>query len=309
MQPLRVQRRFVRPVGTVRWTATVLGATAVAVVALCGPAAAASSATASPQTATGATNGATTAPVGGTGSVPSPTTPTTAPPPTTTTTAPAPTPARNGTALTPFAGAGLNGVGSSFAAPAIETWDQDVGNAPYSLSLNYTSSNSGDGRYQFTNQTTDFAVSDIGYVGNTDTTPPSFPFIFVPITAGGIAFMYNIPGLSQTLQLSSYTACAHLDRGDHELERLAHRRRQPRGDAAQPQDHPGDRERLGRHQLRARGVVHRRAARPLGGVRPAAEQPVRRADRRGGHLAHLAQLQLAGRPRGSRHPVHDPGGR
>ena len=33
MQPLRVQRRFVRPVGTVRWTATVLGATAVAVVA------------------------------------------------------------------------------------------------------------------------------------------------------------------------------------------------------------------------------------------------------------------------------------
>ncbi len=213
MQPLRVQRRFVRPVGTVRWTATVLGATAVAVVALCGPAAAASSATGSPQTATGATNGATTAPVGGTGSVPSPTTPTTAPPPTTTTTAPAPTPARNGTALTPFAGAGLNGVGSSFAAPAIETWDQDVGNAPYSLSLNYTSSNSGDGRYQFTNQTTDFAVSDIGYVGNTDTTPPSFPFIFVPITAGGIAFMYNLPGLSQTLQLSSYTACAILTGG------------------------------------------------------------------------------------------------
>jgi ABC-type phosphate transport system substrate-binding protein len=79
--------------------------------------------------------------------------------------------------------------------------------------MNYTSSNSGDGRYQFTNQTTDYAVSDIGYVGNTDTTPPSFPFIFVPITAGGIAFMYNIPGLAQTLQLSSYTACAVLTGG------------------------------------------------------------------------------------------------
>jgi len=104
-------------------------------------------------------------------------------------------------------------VGSSFAAPAIETWDQDVSNAPYSLNLNYTSSNSGDGRYQFTNQTTDYAVSDIGYVGSTDTTPPSFPFIFIPITAGGIAFMYNIPGLNQNLQLSSYTACAILTGG------------------------------------------------------------------------------------------------
>jgi len=104
-------------------------------------------------------------------------------------------------------------VGSSFAAPAIETWNQDVSNAPYSLSLNYTSSNSGDGRYQFTNQTTDYAVSDIGYVGSTDTTPPSFPFIFVPITAGGIAFMYNIPGLNQNLQLSSYSACAILTGG------------------------------------------------------------------------------------------------
>jgi ABC-type phosphate transport system substrate-binding protein len=104
-------------------------------------------------------------------------------------------------------------VGSSFAAPAIETWTRDVSQAPYSLSLNYSSTNSGDGRYQFTNQTTDFAASDIGYVGSTDTAKPSFPFIFVPITAGGIAFMYNVPGLTKTLQLSSYTACGILTGG------------------------------------------------------------------------------------------------
>ena len=49
------------------------------------------------------------------------------------------------------------------------------------------------GRFEFTNQTTDYAVSDIGYVGNTDTTPPSFPFNFIPITAGGIARRLSAP--------------------------------------------------------------------------------------------------------------------
>lgn len=112
------------------------------------------------------------------------------------------------------AGAGLNGAGSSFAAPAIETFQQVVQSAPYNLSINYSSTSSGDGRYEFTNGTTDFAVSDIAYgLGNADTTPPSFHFIYVPVTAGGIAFMYNIPGLSKTLQLDSFTTCAILTGG------------------------------------------------------------------------------------------------
>ena len=112
------------------------------------------------------------------------------------------------------AGASLNGNGSSFAAPAVEAWVGDVQNAPYNLTLNYSSTSSGQGRYEFTNQTTDFAVSDTGYVsGLIGQQPPSFPFIFVPITAAGVAFMYNIPGLTKTLQLSSYTACAALTGG------------------------------------------------------------------------------------------------
>jgi ABC-type phosphate transport system substrate-binding protein len=119
-----------------------------------------------------------------------------------------------GTGAASAAGASLNGSGSSFAAPAVESWVGNVQDAPYSLTLNYSSSNSGQGRYEFTNQTTDFAVSDTGYVSGTiGTTPPSFPFIFVPITAAGVAFMYNVPGLTKTLQLSSYTACAALTGG------------------------------------------------------------------------------------------------
>jgi phosphate transport system substrate-binding protein len=110
-------------------------------------------------------------------------------------------------------GAPLSGTGSSFAAPAISTWVNAVRNAPYSLSLSYANSNSGTGRYEFTNQTVDFAVSDIGYVGGTDATPPGFAFNFIPITAGGIAFMYNVPGLTTQLQLTRRTACALLTGG------------------------------------------------------------------------------------------------
>jgi len=107
----------------------------------------------------------------------------------------------------------IDGAGSSFAAPIMESWVHQVSSAPYNLNVVYASSNSGLGRFEFTNETVDYAVSDVGYVGSTDTTPPSFPFNFIPITAGGIAFMYNVPGLTKRLQLSSYTACALLTGG------------------------------------------------------------------------------------------------
>src|SRR5665213_212312 len=102
-------------------------------------------------------------------------------------------------ALAPDAGAATQivGTGSSFAAPAIDTWTHDVASAPYNLNVNFSSTSSGDGRWEFTNRTTDFAASDIAYgLGNTDATPPNFPFIYVPITGAGISFMYNIPGLT-----------------------------------------------------------------------------------------------------------------
>jgi ABC-type phosphate transport system substrate-binding protein len=103
---------------------------------------------------------------------------------------------------------GIAGTGSSFAAPAITAWTDDVSQAPYNLSVNYTSSNSGQGRYEFTSGTVDYAATDTGYVSSSvGTTPPSFAYEFIPITAAGVAFMYNIPGLTSTLQLTSYTAC------------------------------------------------------------------------------------------------------
>ncbi len=104
--------------------------------------------------------------------------------------------------------ASIAGNGSSFASPAVTNWADQVGQSPYHITVSYTPSSSGQGRYEFTNGTVDYAVSDTGYVNSSvGTTPPSFPFEFIPITAAGVAFMYNVPGLTSTLQLSSYTAC------------------------------------------------------------------------------------------------------
>jgi ABC-type phosphate transport system substrate-binding protein len=99
----------------------------------------------------------------------------------------------------------INGDGSPYSAPAVTDWLTAVAQPPYSLPVTYTTSNSVQARYEFTQGTYDFAVSETGYVDGA--TPPSFPYTFVPLVGTGIAFMYNVPGLSKTLQLTSDTAC------------------------------------------------------------------------------------------------------
>ncbi len=107
------------------------------------------------------------------------------------------------------AGVTLDGAGSSFAAPEISQWTIDTAKSPYNLNINFTSSSSSDGRFEFANQTINFGVTDIEYQKYPfDTTQPTFPFIYVPVTAGGLAFMYHLNGFTGTLQLSSYSACA-----------------------------------------------------------------------------------------------------
>jgi ABC-type phosphate transport system substrate-binding protein len=114
----------------------------------------------------------------------------------------------------PHTGTTIIGSGSSFAGPEVQQWQADTAKSPYSLSVNYTSTNSGDGRFNFGNDTVDFAVSDIPYQSTAfDTKQPTFPFIYVPVTAGGLAFMYHIDGLNKTLRLSSYTTCAIMTGG------------------------------------------------------------------------------------------------
>jgi len=142
--------------------------------------------------------------------VPSATPTTTSPPPVAGSTA-----SNDGSAVPlPHTGTTIIGSGSSFAGPEVQQWQADTAKSPYNLNVDYTSTNSGDGRFNFGNDTVDFAVSDIPYQSTAfDTKQPTFPFIYVPVTAGGLSFMYHIDGLSKTLQLSSYSACAIMTGG------------------------------------------------------------------------------------------------
>ncbi len=87
----------------------------------------------------------------------------------------------------------INGAGSSWSSNALDQWRRNV--QQYGMRINYASTGSSDGRNQFKNGTVDFAVSEIPYGvkdGNSVDGLPSRSFAYMPIVAGGTAFMYNL---------------------------------------------------------------------------------------------------------------------
>src|SRR5215475_3223797 len=57
----------------------------------------------------------------------------------------------------------INGSGSTWAQPAVEQWINDV--TAQGLQVSYSGQGSAQGRTDFRNATTDFGVSDIGFLG------------------------------------------------------------------------------------------------------------------------------------------------
>ena len=114
----------------------------------------------------------------------------------------------------------INGGGSGFAALELDQWRADTARKPYSLKVNYVSQGSTFGRQQFIDGNLDFGVSDIVFL---DTELPQLQskrcggrgpancFVYVPISAGGLAFMYNLTDNSgqriPDLKLTRRTAC------------------------------------------------------------------------------------------------------
>ena len=92
------------------------------------------------------------------------------------------------------------GGGSGFAALEIDQWRADTARAPFNLTVNYVAQGSSFGRQQFTSGA-DFGASDIQYV---DAEIPQLQnqrcagkslsacFVYVPVSAGGVSFMYNL---------------------------------------------------------------------------------------------------------------------
>ncbi|MFJ3900668.1 phosphate ABC transporter substrate-binding protein PstS [Streptomyces sp. NPDC090025] len=88
----------------------------------------------------------------------------------------------------------ITGSGSTWSSNAVEQWRRNIG-ANIGLTVNFNANGSSQGREQFKNGTVDFAVSEIPYGlkdGNATDVPPGRGYAYMPIVAGGTAFMYNI---------------------------------------------------------------------------------------------------------------------
>ncbi|MHB9859518.1 phosphate ABC transporter substrate-binding protein PstS [Streptomyces sp. YIM S03343] len=88
----------------------------------------------------------------------------------------------------------ITGSGSTWSSNALDQWRRNI-SANIGLTVNFTANGSSQGREQFKNGVVDFAVSEIPYglteQGVTDA-PPSRGYAYMPIVAGGTAFMYNL---------------------------------------------------------------------------------------------------------------------
>ena len=95
----------------------------------------------------------------------------------------------------------LNGAGSTFVYPAMSRWTKDYSQSHPNLQINYQSIGSGGGVQQVKNGTVDFGASDHP-LDDTELSQIK-PVLQIPETAGPVCITYNLPGLSQPLQLSA----------------------------------------------------------------------------------------------------------
>ncbi|HTW21044.1 MAG TPA: substrate-binding domain-containing protein [Mycobacteriales bacterium] len=89
----------------------------------------------------------------------------------------------------------IEGSGSSWAANAVNQWIADVQSE--GIEVDYTPSGDAQGRQDFANRTSDFAVTSLGYQGvdkvtGVSDTSQGRRFAYLPIAAGGTAFPYQI---------------------------------------------------------------------------------------------------------------------
>lgn len=87
----------------------------------------------------------------------------------------------------------INGAGSTFDYPAFTKWFEAYGKNHSDVRFNYASIGSGGGQKNLLNQTVDFGASDAPMTDESMKTAPG-KILHLPIVAGGVAVMYNLPG-------------------------------------------------------------------------------------------------------------------
>lgn len=95
----------------------------------------------------------------------------------------------------------INGAGSTFDYPAFTKWFEAYGKADPNVRFNYQSIGSGGGQKLLLNQTVDFGASDAPMTDESMSKSPG-KILHLPIVAGGVAIIYNLPG-SPKLKLDS----------------------------------------------------------------------------------------------------------
>ncbi len=95
----------------------------------------------------------------------------------------------------------LNGAGSTFVYPVMSRWTQDYSSKHNGTQINYQSIGSGGGVQQVKSGTVDFGASDNPLDDKALGTMK--PMLQIPETAGPVCITYNLPGVTQPLQLSA----------------------------------------------------------------------------------------------------------
>jgi phosphate transport system substrate-binding protein len=87
----------------------------------------------------------------------------------------------------------INGAGSSFDYPAFTKWFEAYGKVDSNVRFNYQSIGSGAGQKQLLGQNVDFGASDAPMTDESMATAKG-KILHVPVVAGGVAIIYNLPG-------------------------------------------------------------------------------------------------------------------
>ena len=97
----------------------------------------------------------------------------------------------------------ITGAGSTFDYPAFTKWFEAYGKVDANVQFNYQSIGSGGGIKNLINQTVDFGASDAPMKDEALASAPG-KILHIPIVAGGVAVIYNLPG-SPKLKLDGDT--------------------------------------------------------------------------------------------------------
>jgi phosphate transport system substrate-binding protein len=105
----------------------------------------------------------------------------------------------------------INGAGSTFDYPALTKWFEAYHKVDPSVRFNYASIGSGGGQKQLLNQTVQFGASDAP-MKDADMAGAPYRILHLPIVAGGVAIIYNLPGSPKLKMDGAVIACIYLGR-------------------------------------------------------------------------------------------------